>query len=148
MKIQVLISISNHPVSGWGEEQRAGWEEIIEIPFPNVLPEDDIIALAEKVISQVSTHLRGRVRLACDFVFFVAGEARLTYCLTDFFLRKEKARCVVATTRRESVEEVQTDGSVKKTAIFRFLGWSQMETSNSIDRDARCLPGYGLADCD
>ena len=31
-----LINISNHPSTGWSDAQKAGWDQIIDIPFPQV----------------------------------------------------------------------------------------------------------------
>jgi hypothetical protein len=56
MKNRILFNISNHPSLNWSAEQREGWNEIVDIPFPNVSPTADMdevrglaISIARKV---------------------------------------------------------------------------------------------------
>ena len=143
-----LINVSNHPSTGWTEKQKAGWDEIIDIPFPQVSPELDgreVSHLAWETYKQIIRRLyaeyrkglRGkpsprpeadrliRQKLLSDVVLHVAGEFCLFFNLVSL-VKADRGRVVVATSKREVVEEVQPDGSTKKTIRFNFIKWREV----------------------
>lgn len=122
----IFINISNHPSSGWSDEQKAAALDnanfdqlLVDIPFPNVSPEAlsyDVYLLAKDVQSK-AWHLadaRGVDKL--NVTCMVQGEASLCWYLT-LLLNDWGVEVVVATTERVVVDN--QDGS--KTSAFRFV---------------------------
>ena len=57
----MLINLSNHPSSNWGEKQKqsaiAQYNEIVDIPFPQIAPAatiEDVLELAEEYAELLS----------------------------------------------------------------------------------------------
>ena len=116
----VFANISNHSSKTWSEEQiqaaKAMGEnvEIIDIPFPSV--------------SSTSTPEEIR-RMAGELVFnlpkntafaMVQGEFTLTFDIL-VGLQANGIRCFAACSDRQTIEQVQADGSVKKISTFNFV---------------------------
>lgn len=113
----ILINLSNHPSSKWGEEQLAATEkycDIIDVPFPAVDPyatSEDIDKLAEDILDNIMDILEGR-----DAEIHVMGE--MTFVVA-FVKRAADAwfKCLASTTERNTVEN--PDGT--KTVSFKFV---------------------------
>lgn len=113
-----FINVSNHPSSKWSSAQvqaaLALAENIIDVPFPNVpstASTEDVKALAAEVAAKVPETAS---------IALVQGEMTLTVSL----VRQLQARginVVAACSERRSVETVNPDGSVTKTAVFEFV---------------------------
>lgn len=114
----LTINVSNHPSSGWSESQR-GSDIIIDVPFPQIPPDETpegIQDIVENTLTSVleliydaPAHRSTRV--------FVAGEQVVSFALVNR-LHQEGISVVSATTER-IVEE--RDG--KKISVFRFVEW-------------------------
>ena len=50
---QCLINISNHPSSGWSEEQKEGWGSIIDIPFSSIHYDSNFNAIADSIYDTI-----------------------------------------------------------------------------------------------
>ena len=116
---QVQVNISNHPATGWTEDQinacnlPAG-ELPHYIPFPNIPPEmltGEVIELAGDIADQIA-----EMDLPAHSRVMVQGEMTLTFALVSY-LKKMRLVPVAATTERETVEN--QDGT--KTSRFRFV---------------------------
>jgi len=121
----VAINLSNHPSDKWSQEQRdafyslvmegyQNWKvdfQIIDIPFPNVPPEADILEvkeIAENVLKELGEY---------NFKYIMCqGEFSLTYNLVKMLKGWEKIP-VVATTKREVVEKENGE----KISVFKFV---------------------------
>lgn len=113
-----FINVSNHPSVRWSSAQleaaKAQADVIIDVPFPNVpssATTEDVKALAAEVAAKVP---------ADASIALVQGEMTLTLAL----VRQLQARginVVAACSERRSVETVNPDGSVTKTAVFEFV---------------------------
>jgi len=123
--MKVLINCSNHPSSIWSNEQRQGWDEIIDVPFPNVPPELDtndkpyqetIQTLWRNIVDIVKSKDEGTIYL------HLAGEYSVCY---EIFLKAKEwlIPLAVPTTRRETAEVKNADGSVTKSSRFEFVRW-------------------------
>ena len=81
-----FINLSNHPSSGWGEEQKQAakqWGTIIDYPFPEVDAQSstqNIKELAEIIV--ISVLKRNPSAIMCQ------GEMTLTYQLVKLFKEK------------------------------------------------------------
>ena len=140
----VFLNISNHPSSGWGEEQTAAalklcrWEnadgdiiaegKIIDIPFPTVpatAGTNEINRLAESLYSAILGVIdpaQSTDDPDCPpATIHLMGEQAVCYCLTSH-LRKMGLRVVVSSTEREVVEK---DGV--KTSVFRFVRFRALD---------------------
>jgi hypothetical protein len=109
-----LINISNHNSNNWSKEQKEGFDEIIDVQFPNIPANatiKDVILTAydllEKLTNEISTEDALHIMLQ--------GEFTLCYKLKDML---DKAYWTVnyyiPTTERKVVE---------KTTIFQFVQW-------------------------
>lgn len=117
-----FLNLSNHPSSTWTPPQleaalALGHGPLLDLPFPNVPPDADtaaVLALADHTVTRALT--------LAPTAAHVGGEHSLTYALVRR-LQSAGIPCYVATTERISTEEPQPDGTIKKTAHFRFVAW-------------------------
>ena len=111
----MLINLSNHPSSGWSDEQLrdcAPYGEVVDMPFPRVDPawgEADVARVADEVCRRI---------LAMEDVraVHVAGEHTLTFAVVTRLLRAGVC-CLTSTTDR--IVQDLPDGQMVKT--FRFV---------------------------
>ena len=112
----VFINLSNHPSSGWSEEQSAAagaHGEIVDMAFPVVAPDathEQVKVLAEQCVTEILAQSSGGVTTV-----HVMGEMTLTYRIVRL-LKRRGIRCVASTTERRVTE---VDG--KKLSEFRFV---------------------------
>jgi len=117
-----FVNISNHPSSGWSEEQKAAarrWgaaeptttSQIKDIPFPAIPPEADmdvVRRMADDMFKSIYTpNFRGAVHLM--------GEQSFCFALSGMLI-EAGITVLVSTTAREVVEK---DGV--KTSTFKFV---------------------------
>ena len=113
----MLINLTNHPSSQWGESQlntAMQYGEIIDHPFPMVPPEaseEDISNIAKDVYISI-TQLYGNNISAIH----IMGEFTLCYALIQMF-KAAGVICIASTTQRIVTEH--PDGT--KTSTFRFV---------------------------
>lgn len=114
-----LINISNHNSSNWSKEQRAGFDEVVDIQFPNVpsnATTKDVILIAYDLLDKIPTEDELNIMLQ--------GEFSLCYKLKELL---DKAYWTVnyyiPTTERKVVERYFPDGKVVKETIFQFVQW-------------------------
>ena len=112
----MFINLSNHPSSGWSEEQRRAAEqygEIVDIPFPNIdekATESEIKRQAEKYLTIIKS--KGRIQ---DLTVHIMGEQTFCYALISI-LQKEGIRCVASCTERN----VLINEAGEKVSTFHF----------------------------
>ncbi len=118
-----LINISNHNSKNWSKEQKVGFDEIVDVQFPNIpanATTKDVILIAydllEKLTDEVSTEDELNIMLQ--------GEFSLCYKLKELL---DKAYWTVnyyiPTTERKVVESFGTNNEIIKTTIFQFVQW-------------------------
>jgi len=139
---KILLNISNHQLKDWDKKQREGWDEIINIPFPNVNPrfsEKETDELEDKIIEKIREAINGRKE---KFYCMLQGEFSVCYGIfwklkryykkyrifsyNEHFIEGKEPmefpiNFVIPTTER-IVEE--KDG-VKKS-IFKFVSWREI----------------------
>lgn len=113
-----LINFSNHPMDMWSSEQiktaLKSYDEIIDIPFPNIDPkfdETDIINIAEHYINKICS--LGKPE---ETAVHIMGEMCFTYCMITK-LKNAGYICLASTTYRICTD--LEDGS--KNVIFEFV---------------------------
>lgn len=90
-------------------------EELLELLTFNELPtQSEVRERAERIADLTSTH-------GCEAAMI--GGAPYLMGPLEAALRERGITPLYAFTKRESVEEVQPDGSVRKTAVFRHAGF-------------------------
>ncbi len=107
----VLINVSNHPSNEWSGEQKNGWNEIIDVPFPKIDPNascDEIEETAYKLYEKI-IRIHNLKSESSVFVMLV-GEFSLCYILYDVLKQKGIGIAIPATERKP-------DGS------FNFVNW-------------------------
>lgn len=114
----MLINLSNHPSSKWGEAQRnTAWQQfgdIQDMPFPNITPDWDT--------DEVETHageFYGRIKeieieIGEKPVIHITGEITFCFLLIQMLLN-DGFRCITSTTERIVKEE-----NGIKTSEFKF----------------------------
>ncbi len=113
----MFVNFSNHPSDRWSSEQLEAarvYGEVRDYGFPMVNPEDDeeaIDKLADKCAKEI-------LELKPDAVL-VQGEFTICYSVIRK-LKEQGVKCLAACSARESIEERQADGSVRKASVFKF----------------------------
>jgi len=111
-----LINLSNHPSANWELEQKAGWDEIIDIPFPNVAPnasEEEVIELAAELLKKIKNTGVKNIMLQ--------GEFTLVFALQQMLIEEGFYNFFFPTTERKVVEQ-----NGIKTSVFKFVRWREM----------------------
>jgi hypothetical protein len=117
-----LINISNHPSSSWSAEQKAGWDEIVDVPFPAVPPEWDthqVVNLAVELAEKVG-------ELATDLP---EGEIPNVMVVGDFSLSAVLYQSMAGVWRfwfPTSERLVEETGDGRKVITFRFVRWRSL----------------------
>lgn len=112
----MLINLSNHPLSEWGEAQRIAAEEygpVVDIPFPAVDAcgdEQYIAGLADKCVQDIKVVANGS-----SITIHIMGEHTLTYAIL-YRLRRCGIPCIASTSRRL----VSITESGEKLVTFQF----------------------------
>lgn len=112
----MFINLTNHPSSGWSEEQLTAarkYGEIVDLHFPVIEP----FYTKEDVLCSVKAY----VEMICDIkddntVVHVMGEMTFTHNLVNS-LKEKGIKCVASTTERNTV--IMPDG--KKISEFKFV---------------------------
>ena len=118
--MQKFINISNHPISKWDESQKRkagllGGVEGIDIPFPNVPPEADVLPLARELVAEVQAMGSPADEDVGIWGVHVMGEQTLCFPVVAELLRLGY-NCLASTTERKVIEK---DGV--KTSMFSFV---------------------------
>jgi len=110
-----FINLTNHPSSGWSEEQLKAaqqYGEIVDLSFPNIEPyftSKDIYELAETTVDGIRA-------FDSNPVVHVMGEMTFTYAIVSR-LKALGITCVASTTER--LVKMMSDG--KKVSEFKFV---------------------------
>ena len=114
----MLINLSNHPSSKWSKEQtdaaNSQFGEIVDMPFPQVNPENgeiEIAALAEQYVGKIRALADGQT-----VIVHIMGEMTLTFAIIGR-LKSLDIPCVASTTQR-LVKEM---GDGHKDVVFQFV---------------------------
>ncbi len=122
----IFINLSNHLIDSWSNKQRQEAQNLnlgqptdlpggMPIVSPDISPEE-VSIMAKEIFDRVLTlNVKGA---------FVAGEPTLSYALVSL-LTSKGIRCFAATTARETVETSNPDGSVNRSAVFKFVKWRE-----------------------
>ena len=112
-----LLVISNHNPDKWAEEQKAGWDTIDYIPFPNVSPgilfqevTEMSVPILEKIGEWRNKHDGGKIS--------IQGEFTLVSVLMSAIQRHDGWVFTFPTTERIVGEK---DG--RKISVFKFVRW-------------------------
>lgn len=118
-----LINISNHNSNNWSKEQKVGFDEIIDVQFPNIpanATTKDVILIAYDLLDK----LTDEVSMEDELNIMLQGEFSLCYKLKELM---DKAYWTVnyyiPTTERNVVESVNIDGATTKNVTFQFVQW-------------------------
>jgi len=115
----MIVNLSNHPFSHWSPKQKdraiSQFGEVIDMSFPDILPEAD-----EKWISELAGNfLEEIIRINPDAVH-VQGEQTFTYAIVKL-LQKKGIPCYASTTKRN----VKSTGNGKTLRQFDFVQFRQ-----------------------
>ena len=113
----MFINLTNHPSSGWSEEQlRAAkqYGEVVDFGFPDVKPDmtsEEVCLLAEKLVKEIMLMSDGKTTSV-----HIMGEMTFTYAIV-YRLKTLGVKCVASTTER--LVKMMSDG--KKISEFKFV---------------------------
>lgn len=111
-----FINFSNHPSSGWGEQQMLQAErygQVIDLPFPQVDP-----AMTGEQVRELAAECVARIVDEGDpatLTVHVMGEMTVVFHVVTA-LKARGVRCVASTTER-----IVTEADGKKVSEFRFV---------------------------
>ncbi|MGN0186723.1 MAG: CRISPR-associated protein [Paludibacteraceae bacterium] len=108
----MFLNLSNHPSVSWSSEQlAAAGGRVVDMPFPQVDPEGDeeyIAKLADEYYQKI-LEMQGITAI------HLMGEMNFTFALVTK-LKAAGIKCVVSTTKRETIEE-----NGVKISTFQFV---------------------------
>jgi len=111
----IFINLTNHPSSGWNEEQMKAaqqYGEVVDISFPIIEP-----LFTSKDINELANEMADKIRaFDCNPVVHVMGEMTFTYAVVSR-LKAMGITCVASTTER--IAKMMPDG--KKISEFKFV---------------------------
>lgn len=111
----MFINLTNHPSSGWSEEQLKAAQqfgEVVDISFPIIEPDftsEDVNELANEVVDNI-------ILLDAHPTVHIMGEMTFTYAVVSQ-LKAKGITCVASTTER--LVKMMPDG--KKISQFKFV---------------------------
>lgn len=112
----MFINLTNHPSSGWSEEQLEAaqqYGEIVDVPFPIIEPtftKDDILYLVKECMEVIMSMKDD------ETVVHAMGEMTFTYNVVKA-LKEAGIICLASTTER--LVKMTPDG--KKISEFKFV---------------------------
>lgn len=130
-KLKVLVNCSNHPSSRWSNEQKKGWDVIIDVPFPDVPPDldtespeyQDILNDTKEKIIKAFAHA---FPAGVDFQEYLMLQGEFSICYNLFKSRNIDFPGVIfaiPTTERIAEEVIKPDGTIEKKTVFKFVKW-------------------------
>lgn len=128
-----LINLSNHKSNSWSEDQKEGWLQIFDIPFPNISPQattEEVAELVEKYFEKINDLAYENIPEDDDVYVMLQGEFTFCYLLYEV-LKMHGYIVVVPTTERIVEERVKDDGTIEKTSIFKFVQWRYLNENNN-----------------
>lgn len=135
MATKTLLNITNHPSERWSDEQKAGWDRIIDIPFPTVSPHLDV---EDKEYVEIVTWLLKKIEKVIrqykedELYVCLQGEFSLCYRVFESCQRADyPVTFAIPTTERVVEEIVLPDGTTKKNVTFRFVRWRLMQKESN-----------------
>lgn len=114
----LFVNLTNHPISGWKEEQLEAarkYGDIMDLDFPAIGAKDskdDVRVLADKITAQI-------IGLDADFkvTLHIMGEMTFTFAVVSR-LKEHGITCLASTTERDGITMLP-DG--KKISTFKFV---------------------------
>jgi len=128
-KKMILVNCSNHPSSRWSEEQKVGWDVIVDVPFPDVKPHTsdqgylDTLADLRRRILMAFEDARQAGEDAEEYLMLRGESSVCRTLLRERHVTFPRVRFVVPTTERIPVKETLPDGTIRKTWVSLFGGW-------------------------
>lgn len=124
----MFINLSNHPSGGWGHEQMEEAQKygtVVDVAFPQIATDANSSGI-DDLVKEKYTEFCNIIKDHQDEynVIMVEGEFVFTYRMVKM-LKEHGIMTVAAITARETREEKQSDGSVKKISKFRFEGFRE-----------------------
>lgn len=127
----MLINLSNHPSDKWTSKQKKEalikFFDLIDIPFPQIDPEDDeeyIYELAESYKEKCMKMFKDESDGKDDNAAHVMGEFTFTYALVSLLL-SVGIKCIASTTKR-IVKDLDNHKSEVTFEFVRFREYKKI----------------------
>jgi len=122
-----LINFSNHSSSKWSKSQKEGFEEIIDIKFPEIPTNATTLEVVENFVRPAYKeikHLVNKLRENSFVGIMLQGEFTFSYLLFNMLKSDNDIwNIYIPCTERKVQEITNSDGTVTKSSIFEFVGW-------------------------
>ena len=124
-----IINVSNHNLTA---AQTTGVDQVVELPDTikkdwGALTPDKINGVVEDVIAFIQDT---NAKVDGDVFIHVAGHASAVASILETI---DSGWCIYAFTTRNSVDEPQADGTIKKTFVFDFQGWFRYKDNSKVE---------------
>jgi len=112
----ILVNLSNHPSKGWNDQQKFGFEQIIDIPFPEIQIDSNFDSIADSMYDTV----RSNGCNPSNSTIMVQGQHPATFSIVACLINSGWTVLAAHTPR---VVTDNPDGS--KTSVFKFNGYQK-----------------------
>lgn len=126
----MFLNYTNHPNILWSESQRnaaSAYGDIVDLPFPDVLPDAD-----EKKLDRLAEHECERILDLHPSVVMCQGEMTLTYRVVSILTAKG-IPVMAACSERISEEKQNPDGSTTTVSKFVFKRFRLYQTNTQMN---------------
>lgn len=116
--MSTFINHTNHPSKMWSPGQTAEakqYGDIVDMPFPEIDPEADTEAV--KAMARKNLEM---IRRIDPQAVLCQGESVYSFALVTL-LKECGIKTIAACSRREVKESAGEEGTIHKTAVFRFV---------------------------
>lgn len=112
----ILINLSNHPSKGWNDQQKFGFEKIIDIPFPEIQIDSNFDMVADSMYDRI----RSNGCNPSNSTIMVQGQHPATFSIVACFIN---AGWTVLSAFTERICTDNPDGT--RTYAFQFGGYQR-----------------------
>jgi hypothetical protein len=120
---KLLINFSNHPAVTWTSAQREGWDEIVDLEFPFISPNESIENI-RNIVNNFVDIIQNQIEINPGYKVYIHLSGEYTFC----FLMYEKIKelnipLAISTSERKTTFQIDSKGRTVSKKIFQFSGW-------------------------
>lgn len=112
----ILVNLSNHPSERWSDQQKFGFDQIVDIPFPEIQIDSNFDMVADSIYDRI----RSNGCNPSNSTIMVQGQHPATFSIVACLIN---AGWTVLSAFTERIVTDNEDGS--KTSVFRFGGYQR-----------------------
>jgi len=112
----ILVNLSNHPSERWSDQQKFGFDQIVDIPFPEIQIDSNFDMVADSIYDRI----RSNGCNPSNSTIMVQGQHPATFSIVACLINSGWTVLAAHTPR---VVTDNPDGS--KTSVFKFNGYQK-----------------------